>query len=365
MCKMRRRSANNFTRAKLSPTAVDLFSGCGGLTTGLKWAGFTLLAAVDIDETSVDTYRANHPEVQVWHRDIKGLSAAALRRALGLRRGGLDLLAGCPPCQAFSRLRTLNGKKVIHSQDKDLLFQFLRFVKALRPKMVMVENVPGLARDKRIITLCSKLARLGYQSEFRVLDAAHYGVPQRRRRMILLAGRVPRLKFAPRGRKLLTVRDVIAELPKPGKSGDPLHDFPENRSTAMADRIRSIPHNGGSRADLPRRLRLLCHRTCDGFKDVYGRMSWDDVAPTITTGCFNPSKGRFLHPIRNRAITMREAALLQGFRRQYEFRAKAGKCAVATMIGNALPPPFIAAHGRSVSYTLGKWFYKGNSSICR
>jgi DNA (cytosine-5)-methyltransferase 1 len=360
----RHRDASN-TSKRPNPTAVDLFSGCGGLTTGLKNAGFRVLGAVENDRLSITTYKANHPEVRVWRRNITRLPAATVRRELGLRPGRLDLMAGCPPCQAFSALRTLNGKLVIRNKDKNLLFQFLRFVKALRPKIIMVENVPGLAADKRIVKFCAKLARLGYQSEYKVLDAAQYGVPQRRRRMILLASRRNALRFASKGPRQLTVRQAIEPLPEPGSSGDHLHDLPEKRTKSTMDLIRKIPRNGGSRTDLPARLQLPCHRRCNGFKDVYGRMSWDGVAPTITTGCFNPSKGRFLHPTRNRAITMREASLLQGFPHGYKFPNTDSKRAVAMMIGNALPPPFIAAHARSVRRMLDGPHSKAASSRCR
>jgi DNA (cytosine-5)-methyltransferase 1 len=353
------RIQNSLKSLKL--TAVDLFSGCGGLTTGLKKAHFGVLGAVDNDAISVTTYEANHPEVRVWRRDITRLSASAVRRELGLRPGRLDVLAGCPPCQAFSALRTLNGGLVVRHKDKDLLFQFLRFVKALKPKVVMVENVPGLAADKRTVRFCAKLARLGYESEFRVLDAALYGVPQRRRRMILLASRRNSVRFAAQTRRRLTVRDMIDGLPEPGNSGDSIHDLPEMRTERMRDRIKNTPPDGGSRAAWPKRLRLRCHDKCSGFKDVYGRMSWDDVAPTITTGCFNPSKGRFLHPVQDRAITLREAALLQGFPKRYKFPKKAGKCAVAMMIGNALPPPFIAAHARSIRTVLTRQLSKSTA----
>ena len=346
-------------------TAVDLFSGCGGLTTGLKRAGFGVLGAVDNDPISVATYKANHPEVHIWRRDITRLSAPAAGRKLGLRPGRLDVLAGCPPCQAFSALRTLNGGLVVRHKDKDLLFQFLRFVKALKPKVVMVENVPGLAEDKRTVRFCAKLARMGYESEFTVLDAAEYGVPQRRRRMILLASRRNSVKLAAERRTRLTVRDAIEGLPEPGNSGDSIHDLPESRTKRMRDRIRNTPPDGGSRTAWPKRLRLRCHDECTGFKDVYGRMSWDDVAPTITTGCFNPSKGRFLHPVQDRAITLREAALLQGFPKRYKFPNKAGKCAVAMMIGNALPPPFIAAHARSIRTVLTRPVNKSTGSGLR
>jgi DNA (cytosine-5)-methyltransferase 1 len=346
------RTQNRLTT--LQHTAVDLFSGCGGLTTGLKQARFCVLGAVDNNPASIATYIANHPEVRVWRRDITRLSAVTVRRQLGLRPGRLDLLAGCPPCQAFSALRTLNGGLAVRHKDKDLLFQFLRFVKALKPKTLMVENVPGLAADKRTVRFCAKLARLGYESEFRVLDAAHYGVPQRRRRMILLATRRSSVEFAAECNTRLTVRDAINGLPEPGHSGDRIHDLSETRTERMRDRIRNTPPDGGSRTAWPKRLHLRCHDECTGFKDVYGRMSWDDVAPTITTGCFNPSKGRFLHPVQDRAITLREAALLQGFPRRYKFQKTAGKCAVAMMIGNALPPPFIAAHARSIRIALAR-----------
>jgi DNA (cytosine-5)-methyltransferase 1 len=307
---------------------------------------------VDNHRLSVDTYKANHSGVRVWRKNIAQLSAAQMKRELRLRPGQLDLLAGCPPCQAFSSIRTLNGKHILRDSDKDLLFQFVRFIKALRPKAIMIENVPGLAADKRIVIFCAALARLGYQSEVRILDAAQYGVPQRRRRMILLASRATTLRFGRRSPVRRTVGEFLRGLPKAGQSGDPLHDFPESRTKEMKKLIEMIPRNGGSRTDLPDRFRLACHRKCDGFKDVYGRMAWDSVAPTITTGCFNPSKGRFLHPRWHRAITMREASLLQGFPKRYRFPKPHSKTAVASMIGNALPPPFIAAHARKIRAVL-------------
>jgi DNA (cytosine-5)-methyltransferase 1 len=349
---MARRRPLSRDRKTCELIAVDLFSGCGGLTTGLKQAGFLVLGAVDNHRRSVDTYKANHSGVRVWRRNIAQLPATQMKRELRLRRGQLDLLAGCPPCQAFSSIRTLNGRHILRDPDKNLLFQFLRFIKTLRPKAIMIENVPGLAADKRIVAFCAALARLGYQSEVRILDAAQYGVPQRRRRMILLASRATTLRFGRRSPVRRTVGDFLRGLPKAGQSGDPLHDFPESRTEEMKKLIRMIPRNGGSRTDLPDRFRLACHRKCDGFKDVYGRMAWDSVAPTITTGCFNPSKGRFLHPRWHRAITMREASLLQGFPRRYRFPKPDSKTAIASMIGNALPPPFIAAHARKIRSVL-------------
>ncbi len=326
-------------------TAVDLFSGCGGLTAGLRRGGFHVLGAIEVDGLAAETYTKNHPAVRVWNRDIRKVTVSEFARSLGLKPRQLDLLAACPPCQAFSRLKTLNrSRRVRDPRQKDLLIELLRFVRALRPRAVMIENVPGMARDARWRRFVSVLLQLGYAHQRRVLDAADYGVAQRRRRLLLLACRKGNIPFARPSPKPSTVREVIGALPPAGRSGDRLHDIPEKRSEEVRALIRSVPKNGGSRSAIPAREQLDCHKRCDGFRDVYGRMAWDEVAPTITGGCVNPSKGRFLHPTRNRAITLREAALLQGFRRRYYISLKEGKYRAAEMIGNALPPPFIYRH---------------------
>lgn len=334
-------------------TAIDLFSGCGGLTLGLKQAGFKVLAGVEIDKQAAKTFRANHPDVVLKEGDIQKLSAAALRRQLKLRPGQLDLLAGCPPCQGFSSLRTLNGAAKNRDARNDLVREMLRFARAFKPKAIMMENVPGLVDRKPFYDLCDGLTRLGYQINFDVKDAADYGVPQRRRRLIMLAGRGFKIDFARDARNTKTVRDAISSLPKAGRSKDALHNLPEKRrNERVANFIRDIPKDGGSRGDLPRKRQLKCHKKSDGFKDIYGRMAWDQVAPTITGGCFNPSKGRFLHPQENRAITMREAALLQSFPRRYVFDSNLGKQRIALMIGNALPPEFIRRHALAIVQAL-------------
>ncbi len=339
---------------KKRPTAIDLFCGCGGLTVGLKRAGFRVLWAVDIDPQSIKTYRANHKDVKVWEMDIRDLDPEILVNFFRLKKRRLDLLAGCPPCQGFSKMRTLNGALTVNDPRNDLLLDFLRFVEVLLPRTVMVENVPGLADDLRFTSFCKQMKDLGYLGNHRVLNAAMYGVPQRRRRLIYLAGLGAEVPFGRPVREKKTVRDAIEGLPKAGESGDPLHDMPERRTPKIMEFIRRIPKDGGSRTDLPKEDQLECHKRCNGFKDVYGRMAWDDVAPTITSGCYNPSKGRFLHPEEDRGITMREAALLQGFPIRYKFPGTDNKSAVALMIGNALPPPFIAAHGRSIGRFLSE-----------
>jgi DNA (cytosine-5)-methyltransferase 1 len=328
------------------PKAIDLFSGCGGLTLGLTQAGFRVVGAIEKDSLAAETYKANHKRVVVWENDISKIPAAEVMRRLKIKRGQLDLLAGCPPCQGFSTMTTLNGR-IGQDKQNDLVFEFLRFVRAMRPKAVMLENVPKLAKNRRFKKLREELQKLGYEINYAVLNAANYGVPQRRRRLILVAGHGKKIPFGSIENHKQTVRKAFAKLGVRAKK-DELHNLPEGRSDKVKRLIREIPHDGGSRLDLGTRRQLKCHKKCNGFKDVYGRMAWDDVSPTITGGCFNPSKGRFLHPIKNRAITLREAALLQTFPADYFFSVERGKCPAAQMIGNALPPEFIRRHAEQI-----------------
>lgn len=329
------------------PKAIDLFCGCGGLTLGLKQAGFDVIGAVDIDNLSIETYRANHPEVHLWEDDIRDLTNDKIKKTLKLKKGELDLLAGCPPCQGFSTMRTKNGGYRIRDDRNTLIRDFIRLVKGLVPKMVMFENVPYVRDYWLFKDFYKQLNQLGYKVKYDVLNAADYGVPQRRKRLILIASRIGEVKFAEKATKK-TVEDAIKSMPKSGKSGDPLHDYQERRTEKIRSLIKRIPKDGGSRKDLPEDEQLECHKRCDGFKDVYGRMAWNKQAPTITSGCTNPSKGRFLHPEEDRAITLREAALLQSFPRNYKFDIKAGKGKIAELIGNALPPIFIQRHGCNI-----------------
>lgn len=355
-------SPNSHTITKFGEgqlTAVDLFSGAGGLTLGLKAAGFKVLAGVEIEEIPAKTFRLNHPDTPCINKDIRQVGAAELMRTIGLKRGELDLLAGCPPCQGFSTLRTRKKNLAVEDARNDLLFEFLRIVEALQPRALMMENVPALAEDRRMKTFTKRLAQLGYRinkNNVRVEDASNYGVPQRRFRMILLACKEGQIGDAPKSNPI-TVRQCLqkANLAPVGQAGDPLHDHIPNRSAHVMDIIRSIPKDGGSRSALPDHLTLACHKKKNsGFRDVYGRMSWDKVSPTMTGGCGNPSKGRFLHPDENRAISLREAALFQTFPANYLFDLSKGRDKVALMIGNALPPEFIRRHANQISIALRK-----------
>jgi DNA (cytosine-5)-methyltransferase 1 len=204
----------------------------------------------------------------------------------------------------------------------------------------MLENVPGLASYEGFTELVAKITALGYSCEYGVFDAADYGVPQRRKRLVLIGSRKGMIPLAEPSCQKFHVRDVMDCLPFVGQSGDALHDVIERRSQRVLSIIRLIPKDGGNRSGIPARYQLECHKSCSGFRDVYGRMAWDEVSPTITSGCTNPSKGRFIHPEHDRAITPREAALLQGFPPAYFFSLKRGKDGAARLIGNAFPPEF-------------------------
>jgi DNA (cytosine-5)-methyltransferase 1 len=330
------------------PKAIDLFAGCGGLTCGLKHAGFEVVGAVEFSPLAAASYRLNHPEVDMVEKDIRKLDAEKWLEELRLSPGDLDLLAGCPPCQGFSTLRTCNGARSNRDRRNGLVREMLELVKVFKPKAILMENVPGLESRKVFTEFVQALIGEGYLPDHKVHDVLHFGVPQRRKRLVLSAGRGFQVPFAREARDLKTVRDTISCLGPAGASGDYWHDLPERRSPLMRRRIAATPKDGGSRLAWPDDLWLDCHRESDGFKDVYGRMKWDDVAPTITGGCFNPSKGRFLHPTEDRCITIREAALLQTFPKTYRFCEKAGKQAVALMIGNAIPPEFVKRQGEQV-----------------
>lgn len=342
-------SYQTYKRAKHSkPTAIDLFSGCGGLTAGLKGAGYQVVAAVEIDKRARETYTLNHPEVPLIGEDIRQTYPIRVMRDMGLKKGELDLLAGCPPCQGFSRLRKRNRIRAARDNRNALIDDFARYVRVFKPKLVMMENVPGLEDHYRFNELVIQLQILKYHVHYEVLDVADYGVPQRRKRLILVAALKKPPTLAKPDLKRVTVRKVIGRLAEPGHSRDPIHNISAKHTAHVQSIIQAIPANGGSRSQLPVNLRLKCHEATNGFKDVYGRMVWNDVSPTITSGCTNPSKGRFLHPEQNRAITLREAAMLQGFPKNYKFNISHGKTAIALMIGNALPPPFIEAHARAL-----------------
>lgn len=339
------------------PTAVDLFCGCGGVTAGLKAKHFRVVAAVDNDPLACDTYRQNHRTVRLYQAHVSRVDVRAMRREL-LGRKTLDLLVVCAPCQPFSS----QGEQSQRDSRSRLILSSIRYVRVLRPRLVFFENVPGLSGPRYsalLRELRQQLRSAGYTVGDAVrVDCADYGVPQRRVRWVLLARRgKASLPPLPKKTTPTTVWNAIADL-KPLGSGqsdrdDPLHFSREHKRIALR-RLSQIPKNGGSRDALPSKLRLNCHKKHTGHPDVYGRMSWDDVAPTLTTGCTDITRGRFAHPTCNRAITLREASRLQTFPDSYAFSGSPKD--VAQQIGNAVPVQFMIAFADALrAVIVGQW----------
>ncbi len=321
-------------------TAVDLFCGSGAVTEALKRRHFRVVAAIDNDPVACATYRSNHPRVTLFQEDIRRVKPKIIRDEL-LKGRNLDLLVVCAPCQPFSSQNRQKG----NDTRAELILQAARFARALKPAIIFFENVPGLASPSNSKLLARLRRRLppSYTLTGPVrVDAADYGVPQRRIRCIMFASRNVKLPTIPAATspegKRVTVRHAIQGLIKL-KTGqrakkDPLH-FARTHQAIALKRLAAIPKDGGSRSALPRELALGCHAGHKGHPDVYGRMKWDDIAPTLTTGCTDVTKGRFAHPADNRAITLREAALLQTFPDCYNFEGRSGQ--IAIQIGNAVP----------------------------
>jgi DNA (cytosine-5)-methyltransferase 1 len=320
--------------------SIDLFSGCGGLTEGMKQAGFKVIAAVEIDHYAAETYKNNHKNVNLFEQDITNVNPDDIKKIMGGEP--LHLLAGCPPCQGFSSVRRLNKKEPVKDVRNNLIWEYYRFVEALMPLTLMMENVPGLADYKPFQNMVEKLKRLGYSNiKYEKIWIQEYGVPQRRRRLVLVASRIGKIDIPQGNKKFKTVRDCIGNIEPVESTKDLLHKIYPKHTPKVYEKISKIPLDGGSRKDLPVEYQLKCHMKENvGFNDIYGRLKWDSFSSTITGGCLNQSKGRFLHPQENRCITAREAALLQTFPKKYKFPTNIKKIAIALMIGNALPPEF-------------------------
>ena len=320
--------------------ASDIFSGVGGLTAGMHDAEFKTKLAFEIDEIASRAYSLNHPDTSVITKDIRKVSIASIKRQLNGKK--VHLLAGCPPCQGFSSLRRLNKAAPVEDDRNALIMEYVRLVKGLRPYTFMMENVPGLV-NYDLFEKALNILRfdLKYKVDYKVVNVKNYGVPQSRRRLVLVGSRLGELKVADPPNEKKTVKDIIGKLPLPEKSSDPLHKIFPTHTPKVQKRIKLTPKDGGSWKDLPKKYVLDCHKGKNvGFNDVYGRLRWNDYSTTITGGCLNPSKGRFLHPEQDRNISAREAALLQSFPADYIFPTDVPRSNIALMIGNALPPKF-------------------------
>lgn len=362
--------------SKARPTVLDLFSGCGGMSWGLYKAGFQVLGAIDNWPVALRTFAHNHPESTVFDGDIRDLSAEAVMADLGLELGELDVLVGGPPCQGFSK-NVPAAYRFLQDPRNQLFRDYMRFVEALMPRVVVMENVAELfnAYGGHVrAEITGWLEELGYSVVVRVVNASQYGVPQKRRRCIFLAsrtGRSPAFPSPTHGaseaadalfastQPLVSAWEAIRDLPylHEGEGAEAMshtcdaetefqrwaragsdvvfnHVARPVRPTQRERYASLLP--GQAHHDLPAHLRPK-----SGFSGAYGRLDTEMVAPTITRWVFHPGSGRYGHPVEPRIVTMREAARLQSFTDDFEFLGTHND--VAGQIGNAVPPRLMYA----------------------
>lgn len=332
-------------------SAVDLFSGAGGLSWGLREAGIKISAGIDLDPTCRFPYEQNLGATFI-EKDVSKVTGEDLKALWSTN--SYRLLAGCAPCQPFSSHR--RGVDTSAEDSWDLLEHFGRLVEETLPEFVTMENVTRLARMSVFTDFVATLRRLEYSVDYGNLYGPEFGLPQERRRLVLVASRLGPIAL-PTGEKdrsaYKTVKTTIGELPKlqSGESDpdDPMHVARKLSPINLARMKASKP--GGTWRDWPEDLRAECHKKASGasFQAFYGRMRWESPSPTITTQAFNFGTGRFGHPEQHRSLTLREAAMLQGFPRSYEFTPEGKKPsmqAIGRLIGNAVPPAFGAAVGK-------------------
>ena len=325
---------------------VDLFCGIGGLSYGMKSKGLKILEGFDLDATCKYAYETNNGAHFVYKdiREVRKEDITPLYSEKSIR-----VLAGCAPCQPFSSYAFKNKNK-----DKDkynLLYEFGRLVRDVKPDIVTMENVPAIASFKLKSVLADFVTELeseDYHVNYQVVFCPDYGIPQTRKRLVLLASKKGKIELIPpthSKENYVTVRDAIGNLPELS-AGDQCPSDALHRSRALTpinmQRMLATPY-GGSWRDWPESLRLKCHQKESGksFSSVYGRMVWDEPAPTMTTLCTGIGNGRFGHPVQNRALSAREAALIQTFPVSYKFFADESNVSLtkaSRYIGNAVPP---------------------------
>ncbi|AZI70424.1 DNA cytosine methyltransferase [Cloacibacterium normanense] len=345
------------------PNVIDLFCGVGGLSHGFIQEDFNVLAGIDIDETCRFAFEENNKS-EFIAKSITDISAQEINRIYG-ENTDLKILVGCAPCQNFSSY-------MFKDKDKDsnkwkLLYEFSRLINEVQPDIVSMENVAQLINFKKAPVFedfVSNLKSLGYYVHYEVVNCPDYGIPQNRKRLILLASKFGEIKLIPKTHNrdsYVTVKDAIGELPfiKDGEKdiNDPIH-FSRKLTPKNKKRIEATPY-GGSWKDWNEDLRLECHKkeTGKSFPSVYGRMVWEKPSPTMTTQCIGYGNGRFGHPVQDRAISLREAALLQTFPLDYKFVKNDqdyNSTILARQIGNAVPVKLGQVVAKSVKEHLKK-----------
>ncbi len=336
---------------------IDLFCGIGGLTHGFLKEGIDIIAGIDNDSTCKFGYEHNNKTIFI-DRDIAEITAKDINKLFGPKRNIVRVLAGCAPCQPFSKL---NLKKIT-KKELQPLEKFAQLIAEIKPDIVSMENVAGLADVKKYPIFQGFIDTLednGYKYKYEVVDVSEYGIPQRRRRLVLLASLFGEIELIERTHKdkKVTVRDVIKNL-EPIKDGEVGRNDPIHRARKLSllnlKRIKATPHDGGSSNSWNKELVLECHKKESGKtyrSTVYGRMRWDEPAPTMTTQCTGLGNGRFGHPEQDRAISLREAALFQTFPSSYKFVGEETPIItnnIARFIGNAVPVKLGSVIGRSI-----------------
>ncbi len=348
--------------------AVDFFCGGGGMSYGLKIAGINVLAGIDCELACKETYEANITGAKFIHADVFDLKETELQKSLKLKRNDDNLiLIGCSPCQFWSIINTDKKKS---QKSKNLLIEFSRFVEFFRPGYVVVENVPGVLRKKEESGLAAFIDWLqneknGYTVHFEVHNVSDYGVPQNRKRFTLIANRVTAKEIIPQKRTgdKIVVADVIGHhngLPVLQQGHRDSKDFMNSVSSLNElnlRRLKKIEKDGGNRmgfADDPE-LQLQCFIGRENsFRDTFGRLWWQRPSPTITTKFYSISSGRFVHPEEDRALSLREGAMLQSFPKRYKFYGSS-IAAIARIIGNAVPPAYAKCIGRAIIKNQEEW----------
>lgn len=326
----------------MTVTAVDLFCGAGGLTRGLKNAGINVTYGIDVDQACKYAYEKNNSESVFIGKSVTEITGADVNE--WFKEGNLKLLAGCAPCQPFSKYSSTRKS----NDDKWMLLrEFQRLILECKPELVTMENVPQLRTHSVYLKFVKTLKSEGYQVDYKVISCAEYGLHQLRKRLVLVASRLGPIKIIPpklKQEQFKTVKEAIGHLP-PLQAGerhasDALH-YAASLNELNIQRIKcSIP--GGTWRDWPESLRAACHSKASGstYASVYGRMQWEKPSPTITTQSYGYGTGRFGHPEQNRALSLREMAILQSFPDDYEFFEPGTKVytrTIGTMIGNAVP----------------------------
>lgn len=334
---------------------VDLFCGVGGLTHGLQLAGLNVVAGIDFEESCRYAYEQNNNAIFI-QRDITTITANEVDELFP--RNTVKILAGCAPCQPFSKYTKRYRKEGYQDEKWRLLYYFGNIIEGVHPEIIAMENVPELRSTDVFLDFINKLNELNYHVWSSVVFCPNYGVPQNRKRLVLLAsnlGNIRLIQPTHQPDEYVTVRDVIGQLPeiRAGQTdvNDPLHTSTRLNNKNIHRIQASVP--GGTWRDWPEDLQLKCHKKDSGtsYPSVYGRMEWDKPSPTITTQFYGYGNGRFGHPEQERAISLREGAILQSFPPNYSFLPNNGyinKKKLGTQIGNAVPVELGRAIGVSI-----------------